>query len=178
MKKVIAYEIYSLREPNTIKSTKLSENCSNCGYTIDFINSFPKLRSSDLNDVEIMPDYRCIVSEKFKNFCTKNQYHNIQFENDKFVKGYYQFHCLAKLRSLKNVHKKQAFCHSCGYYRSSNNFVSLQNINQKLSDGFYNAIDINTKIHSFSPTVISPTTREKLLKEEITGIYFDKIVIQ
>ncbi|MCO4784062.1 MAG: hypothetical protein KC646_17165 [Candidatus Cloacimonetes bacterium] len=178
MKKVIAYEIYSLRESNSIKSTKLSENCSNCGYTIDFINSYPKVTSSNLNDVEIMSDYRCIVSEKFKKFCHTNHYDNIQFKKDEQIDGYYQFHCLNAILSSKGTNKKQAFCHSCGYYRNTDNFISLQNVQQELPDGFYSAIDSHSKDKDKSPTVISPITREKLLKEDITGVYFDKIFIQ
>ena len=151
--------------------------CDKCGYRTDFryTNKDFVLKRKTM-DFSSTYDGITIVSLKFKEFCNRNGYKNLEFIELPRTPNFFQFHVNGNIIEY-NAGLKENFCETCGQYESIvAPSMKRENITEQLSDGFYQSDLWFASGNEKSPIIIiSPTTREKFKTEKFKNICFAKI---
>ena len=156
--------------------------CSQCGYRTNYfyINNNFKV-SRRVYDLSSTYDGYTIVSRKFKEFCDRKGYKNIEFkELDKDP----DFFALIALKVIeydtdRNNPQYENYCEACSNYESviGPSPIYLKGITEPLADGFYRTDILFASGNEKSPLIIiGPETKEAILKEGFKGIDFEKII--
>ena len=151
--------------------------CDKCGYRTDYryTNKEFQIKRKTL-DFSSTYDGVTIVSLKFKEFCIRYNYRNLEFID--LPKSPYFFQFFVKDNFIKyNARLKENLCDKCGQYESIvGPSMQLDNFAKPLEDGFYQSDLWFAGGNEKSPVIIiSPTTKEKLTKEKFKNICLDKI---
>lgn len=125
-------------------------------------------------------DSAVIVSQKFKDFCTRNKYEGIEFHQLKIQKEMYLFKCLdeVKLDTGRREVKFEEFDEKCKMYNSiSGAFPAFLNNRKEIPDGFFKSdIKFGTGYEQSSLIIIGVNTFNKMINENFTNIDFEKII--
>lgn len=187
MKRIIGYEIYGYGNDSYMTGScdeLLSElkdipKCGACGYRTDYryTNSEFWLKRKTL-DFSATYDGITIVSLKFKEFCLRYGYTNLEFIPLPKVPNFFQFYVNNNVLSYK-AYSRVNLCTKCGMYESVTvPEMNLEDIIEPLADGFYQSDLWFASRNEKSPIfVIAPKTRENFKKEGFNNICFKKIEI-
>lgn len=154
--------------------------CNACGYRTDYRYTnqefILKRRTLDFSHTY---DGVAIVSLKFKEFCLRYGYSNLEFIALPKSPNFFQFYVKDNVLSFK-AGSKENLCKVCNQYESIvGPQMSLDNIREPLPDGFYQSdlwfASRNVKSPIF---IISPKTKEILAKEGFKNICLNKIEIE
>jgi hypothetical protein len=155
----------------------LIPKCAKCGYRLDyrFINPYFNLTRKTL-DYSATYDGVTIVSLKFKEFCIRYGYGNLEFGDLPGTSNFYTFSVIGNELAY-NFRAKEKLCERCGQYESViGPSLNLDTINEPLTDGFYQSNIWFAGGNEKSPiTIIAPSTRDILVKEKFKGICFTKV---
>jgi hypothetical protein len=151
--------------------------CDSCGYRLDykFINPHFKLNRKTL-DFSSTYDGVTIVSLKFKEFCNRYGYDNLEFTILPSTPNFYGFAVIENTLPY-NFITKEKLCKKCGQYESVvGPTLNLDNINEPLTDGFYQSDLWFASGNEKSPVlIIAPSTKANFDKEKFKNICFTKI---
>jgi hypothetical protein len=180
---IIAYTIVGpdndsyIFDPDDVNVPK----CQKCGCVTDYDYISPNMVLNIKKfDISCTYDNRYIVSRKFKEFCEKNKYTNIDFFKLPHEINFFKL----RVNNLisEDLEKKklryEKYCDICQRYESVIPAypIILKNNKEVLKEGFY-ASDIfigngNGKINTY---FIGIETFTKMKKEKFKGIYFKKV---
>jgi len=151
--------------------------CDKCGYKLDykFINPHFKLKKKTL-DISSTYDGVTIVSLKFKEFCLRYGYSNLEFIELPSEPNFFFFAIKNKLLTY-NYSLKEKFCEKCGQYESiTGPYLNVDKINEPLPDGFYQSDLWFASGNEKSPVIlIAPSTKINFDKENFKNICFSVI---
>jgi hypothetical protein len=151
--------------------------CDKCGYRTDYryTNKDFKLKRRTL-DVSSTYDGIAIVSLKFKEFCIRYGYENLVFIDLPKSPNFFQFYVKNSFINY-DASLKERLCDKCGHYESIvGPSMQLDNFTEPLEDGFYQSDLLFASGNEKSPIIIiSPVTKEKLIKEKFKNICWTKI---
>ena len=151
--------------------------CNVCGYRTDYryTNQNFTLKRKTL-DYSSTYDGVTIVSLKFKEFCLRYGYANLEFVPLKKVPNFYQFYIKGNVIEFE-AHRKENFCSSCEQYESIiGPSVKLENFNQPLNDGFYQSDLWFASGNEKSPiTIVGPQTMKNLELEKFKNLCLEVI---
>ncbi len=181
---LIGYAIFAQKDNDSCMFLSSDPNwprCSKCGYTRDFDYVSPLFKlNKKLHDISSTYDDKEIVTLRFKEFCVRNKYKGVVFKELPNDPGFFKLEVknIIKFDTEKTKLEHYKYCDKCHNYASITPAfpVFLKGINKPLDDGFY-ATDIhfasgNEKGPLF---IIGIKTYEKMKKEKLKGIFFDKI---
>jgi hypothetical protein len=151
--------------------------CSKCGYRTDYryTNKDFILKRNTL-DFSSTYDGITIVSRKFKEFCIRNKYNNLEFV--KLPKSPFFFQFWIKENILEcDAGLKEKFCKECGLFESVvRPILKCDKISEPLKDGFYQSDLWFASGNEKSPLIIiAPETKEKLYGEGFKNVCYNKI---
>lgn len=149
--------------------------CSRCGYIrqFDYHNPFYKQKRKNF-DASHPYDFGFIVSLKFKEFCERNNYLNVEFKEFEQSVGFYQLIISQKVPFTGRILTK--YCEVCGNYEEA--IGPKPNFSNVLSDGFYKSdLAFGTRNRKSHVEIVAPDTYEKIKKEKFKGLYFEKIEV-
>lgn len=157
--------------------------CSKCGYRTDYryTNKDFVLKRKTL-DFSSTYDGITIVSLKFKEFCLRNGYNNLNFIKLPKSPNFFQFYVDGNYIEY-NAGLKENYCDLCGQYESvCVPMINLEKITEPLQDGFYQSDLWFASGNEKSPIIIiAPETyaklkTEKMMKDNQARICFQKII--
>lgn len=157
---------------------KFLPKCKKCGYRTDYRYTdkdfIQKRKSLDFSSTY---DGIIIVSLKFKEFCIRNRYDNIEFIDLPKAPTFYQFYINGNVLNYE-ARIKEKFCEACKQFESvvGPTFKSLEM--QLLENGFYQSDLWFGSGNEKSPIIIiAPEVKYKIERERFRNIFFDKIEI-
>jgi hypothetical protein len=146
--------------------------CDKCGYRTDYryTDKDFKIKHRTM-DVSSTYDGVQIVSLKFKEFCDRYDYKNLIFVDLPKSPSFYQFYIEGNIIPY-SARLKEKLCDKCGQYESTiGPTLQLENFSEPLKDGFYQSDLWFGSGNGKSPVIIiSPDTKEKLIKEGFNNI--------
>lgn len=180
MENLVAYELsgsdndsYMFSDADTI------EKCDSCKFRIDFLKYNPNYFEKKLvSDLSATYDGFCVVSQKFRDFCLRKKYENLDFErfsNDKF-------HFNLKINNVVDFDferrntRFEKKCAKCGNYESviGANPVHL-NISKPILSGIYRTDVFFASGNEKHPLIIvGLETKDEMTKERLVGLQFSK----
>lgn len=155
--------------------------CKACGYVIDYDYVSPSFEVNIKKyDMSYTYDGRCIVSQKFKDFCQKNNYSGIEFSSLPNNNSFFQLvvNNIVEVDKERKKYEYDKYCSECNKYESiTPGFpVILKDDVNPLKDGFY-ATDFlagscngKTRLN-----IVAPETEKKLKKAKMKGLIFIKV---
>ncbi len=155
--------------------------CDKCGFVTDYLYISPTFEIvRKVYDFSYTYDNRCIVSNKFKEFCIRFNYSGLKFRklpnNDDFY--YFIVNNIVEVDKVRKKYIYEKYCDKCNNYESitPGTPVFLKNVDQPLVNGFY-ATDVwagscNGKVPDI---IVSPDTQKRIKKEKIKGVTFEKV---
>jgi hypothetical protein len=162
--------------------------CSNCGYVTNYDYVNPNFRVKIRQyDFSYTYDGRCIISLKFKEFCKRNKYKNIEFiklpsDVDFF---YFKVYNVLEVNEYKQSITREKYCEFCKQYESvvittpSKSLpLNIFYINHQslIDDNFYSAnIQFGGGNNKSQVIIIGFETAEKLKREKMKGILFRNV---
>lgn len=156
--------------------------CPKCGLLTDFnySNPFYKLKKSTY-DYSHPYDIGIIVSTKFKEFCVRENYSNIEFKELERSPGFFQFYAkrILKVDAQRSGTTFSKYCDVCKNYEEviGSNPLYLQT-NSKVDEGFYRTDLIFGSRNGKNPIIIiDPSLQQKLKREKLKGLVFRHIVV-
>lgn len=163
---------------NVVRRT---QSCSECGYRTDFEfydPDFTPVRT--VFDCSSTYDNFVIVSLKFKEFCVRHGYTNIEFRPFAKTKKFYWLVAKNEVEfdSQRSKTRFMDYCEACGNYESVVGVTPafLKGIDKPLADGFYRTDLAFGGENAKTPvTIIGVETYEKMKKEKFKGIDYDPI---
>ena len=183
---IIGYRLISETNSSTLFGHLIPDEyrCKKCGYLRDFglVEHFYdpnfKLRRKKY-DMSYTHELTDIVSEKFRIFCEKNNYHGISFLPLPNDNGFY----ILKVNNIVEVDtqniKFDNYCSSCKNYESvvmPDLKLFLKDQSAPLPDGLYATDLLIAGGDSKSRLVIfGMETYQKFQEENITGAYFREV---
>lgn len=151
--------------------------CAVCGYRTDYryTNIDFKIRRKTF-DISSTYDGVTIVSLKFKEFCTRYGYDNLEFVSLPKSPNFFQFYIKGNILPF-NAGTKENLCQTCGQYESIVAPVMILDcIKEPLQDGFYQSdLWFGSRNEKSPIMIISPVTKEKMNREGFKNICFNKI---
>lgn len=151
--------------------------CDKCGYRTDyrFTNIDFKLKRKTL-DFSSTYDGITIVSLRFKEFCNRYGYENLEFIELPKSPTFFQLNIQGNIIEYE-AGLKENLCDKCGQFESVvAPSMKLDNLLETLNDGFYQSDLWFASGNEKTPIIIiSPTTRENFLKENFKNICFTEI---
>jgi hypothetical protein len=151
--------------------------CDKCSYRTDYryTNKDFKLKRKTL-DFSSTYDGITIVSLKFKEFCSRYSYKNIDFIPLPKSPNFFQLNIIDNILKY-TARLKENFCDKCGQFESIiGASMEFENFVEPLADGFYQSDLWFASGNEKSPIlIISPITKEKLLIEKFKNICLTKI---
>lgn len=151
--------------------------CEKCGYRTDYqyTNIEFKLRRKTM-DFSSTYDGITIVSLKFKEFCNRYGYKNLEFIPLPKTPNFFQFIIIDNVLKY-SASNKENFCDKCGQFESVvGPSIILEELEEPLADGFYQSDLWFASGNEKSPKmIISPLTKEKLALEKFKTICLNKI---
>lgn len=156
--------------------------CPNCGTCLDYSwhpqeLSFSKKKA--LRDVSYTYDGRLIVSRKFKDFCTNQQYRGIQFHKVFHEPElYYLFP--ERILPFDSERRKTRFvnkCEICGGYESIVGAdPTFLRCTAAVSDGIFRSdLAFASGKEKFPVVIVGPETYGKMKAARLTGLIIEKI---
>jgi hypothetical protein len=155
--------------------------CKKCGYVTDFeyISPMFKLKKK-IYDISETYDSHTIVSNKFKEFCIRNNYKGLEFKELPNDKNYYSFFVRNIL--LFDIEKAELkfdnYCDECKNYESVTPAIPMmiKGLTEPLKEDGIFATDIHfASGNEKSPClIIGITTYEKMKKEKFKGMNYLK----
>ncbi len=155
--------------------------CDYCGYKTDseYVNANFTIKRN-IYDFSYTYDGCCIVSLKFKEFCLRENYTNIQFKALPLEPLFFYF--IVKIQLNFDVKKRRTrfekFCNICGNYESviGANPVFLKNVNTPLEDMFYRTDQEFGSGNEKHPLIIvGVETYKKMKREKFKGLVAKEI---
>ena len=157
------------------------EKCPKCGYFTDFFDVSPDFKvTKRMYDISYTYDDYCIVSRKFKEFCQRFNYSNINFiklPNDKDFFFFLPNETLSFDSNKRNI-RFENLCSYCNNYESVVGATPcfLKNTSKPVSDNFYKTDILFGSGNEKSPLIIiGKETAERLKKEKFNNISFEEI---
>ncbi|HET7001998.1 MAG TPA: hypothetical protein VFI33_11835 [Puia sp.] len=151
--------------------------CNECGYRTDYryTNKDFKLKRENL-DFSSTYDGVTIVSLKFKEFCNRYGYKNLVFNELPKTPNFFQYYIEGSFLQY-NARLFENQCNSCKQYESViGPAIQIDLFREPLEDGFYQSNLWFASGNEKSPVmIISPVTKENMVKEKFRNICFDKI---
>lgn len=150
-------------------------------YAINLIDLSKKIKGN--RDVTSTYDGFMIVSEKFKQFCEREKYEQLEFVALPAKPGFYWFKPHKVVSFEKNCHDKfeyHDFDKECNGYAEITFgwFVELEE-KKLLADGFYRTDVCFGSFEGKSPLcLLGAATRGKMKKEKFTGVFFEEVLDQ
>ncbi|MBU0982129.1 Zn-ribbon domain-containing protein [Patescibacteria group bacterium] len=155
--------------------------CPNCGYRTDFqyVNKQFKMKRR-VYDFSFTYDGYPICSLRFKEFCVRQKYRNLEFDEFDTTNKFYIIRPTEILEyDLTRSHPRfDKFCDTCRNFESVTKPYPayIQNITKELADGFYRSDLMFASGNEKSPLIIiGKETRERLKKEKMKGLEFQEI---
>jgi hypothetical protein len=147
-------------------------------YDINRVNSNFKVSNKNLHITETYDGYK-IVSEKFKLFCERENYSNIEFV-ELSTAGFYWFK-VYNILEYDTVTRQTQFINynqECGGYEEIIGATpAYLKCKLPLSDDFFRTDVCFGSYHRKSPLyIVGEKTQQKLISAGFTEIYFDKII--
>ncbi|NDV95812.1 hypothetical protein D0T84_12955 [Dysgonomonas sp. 521] len=154
--------------------------CDACGYRTDYryTNKDFKLSRKTL-DVSSTYDGVTIVSLKFKEFCIRYGYSNLEFIALPKSPDFFQFHINGNILPFA-ASTKEDLCKWCNQYESIvGPSMITDNIKEPLPDGFYQSDLWFASRNEKSPVmVISPVTKDRMTREGFKNMCLNKIEVE
>ncbi len=155
--------------------------CPQCGYKMnsEYIN--PDLRIKRRKyDFSFTYDNCAIVSLKFKEFCIRNGYSEIEFQKLPADSAFF----LLAIRNVLDFDVEKAntrflkFCPACNRYESVVGIAPfcLKNIHMPLEDNFYRTnLEFGSGNEKNPGIIVGVDTYSKLKREQFTGLEYARI---
>ncbi|MBL0745583.1 hypothetical protein [Chryseolinea lacunae] len=181
-KAIIGYVITPLDNDSVMLDDRaVPERCPLCHYIVDFDyhNPFFKLKRKTY-DFSCPYDIGIITSLKFKEFCVREGYKNIQFKEFEREPNFFHF-ITRKILPFDAKKVKSRFGKLCPVCKNYDTLVgtdppTLIGISKPLKDGFYSSDLCFGSYDKKNPLIIiGIETQAKLKREKFTGIDYEPI---
>jgi hypothetical protein len=180
MENLVAYNLSCPDNDSYMFSdTDIIEKCASCNYKIDFLKYNPDYFAKKLVlDVSATYDGFCVFSQKFRDFCLRKNFENVEFQRFSKLKSYYNI-VVNNVVTFDSERRKTRFlekCLTCGNYES---IVGAHPVYLKLSEpiltGIYRSDLFFASGNSKHPLIFAGIeTMAEMKKEKLTGLEFSK----
>jgi len=176
---ILGYCLFGPDDDNyLIDENSTLDLCQNCGFLKDFHYHNPSYKvKRKMYDFFHPYDLGHLVSQRFREFCVRENYNAIQFKELERSFGYYQFfsESVVSFDAHRTGTEFDKLCTVCGNYEETTGIKPpyLSHIEHPLDDGFYRTdIVFGSKNSKDSIIIVGPETHRKLKREKMKGITY------
>jgi hypothetical protein len=180
--KVIGYELSSelngkLYIPLSARTSVLCPSCQS-KLVVDYIN--PDFEMKQTVDLTSTADGFDIISNKFKEFIAREQYHGLLVRHQPKAPGLFAL-VVQKVAALDTERSGVRFldwCKHCCQYQSvlAANGTFLKDCSKLLTDGIYRSDICFASADEKCPSlIVAPMTKDKMQKARLRGIHYEPI---
>ena len=155
--------------------------CPGCGYRTDFeyLNSAFSIGRRTY-DLSYTYDGYAIASLKFKEFCDRRGYHDVDFRPVQRDPTFFDLRPtrIVEFDASRRQTSFERLCSACGNYESVTGATPgfLVGVSEPLGDGFYRTdLSFGSGNDKSPAIVVGPETKLKLLTEKLKGLTFSEI---
>jgi len=157
-----------------------AETCPICGYLLNFdYHDRSFVLKKRIYDISHCYDVGDIVSNKFKEFCIRNEYANLDFLSFDNSKEYHQLLVRQKLildTELRNVQFSE-YCDHCNNFREIIGATpAFLKVESPIEDGFYRShINFGSGNNKGPIILVGKKTKTRLERENLNGLDFEPV---